>query len=67
MKIAPTWNVLPTFSRKLPPAKITTFTVYAYYTNAAFYIYTKVNTLVTLNVIFMLKIRLSDFVATGVW
>ena len=25
--INPTWNVLPTFSRNFPPAKITTFTV----------------------------------------
>ena len=27
VKITPTWNVLPTFSRNFPPAKITTFTV----------------------------------------
>ena len=28
MKITPTWNVLPTFLRTFPPAKITTFTVF---------------------------------------
>ena len=27
VKITPMWNVLPTFSRNFPPAKITTFTV----------------------------------------
>ena len=27
VKITPTWNVLQTFSRNFPPAKITTFTV----------------------------------------
>ena len=30
VKITTTWNVLPTYSRTFPPAKITTFTVYLY-------------------------------------
>ena len=30
VKITPTWNVLPTFSRNFPPVKITMFTVYSY-------------------------------------
>ena len=28
IKITPTWNILPTFSRNFPLAKITTFTLY---------------------------------------
>ena len=28
VKITPTWNALPTFSRNLPPAKITTFSLF---------------------------------------
>ena len=33
-KITPTWNGLPTISRKFPQAKITTLTVYRYIVEA---------------------------------